>query len=199
MKKFVLSSVIIGATVLSMSSQSIVELNLAKNQNPIFEISTNEVSLAFPGNEDFLVIGADIVIKGGSGEYSFRWYNEQGEELGNEKTLEITLPGIYRADISDTCDCLQTVTFDISEASVYDIKPEKFFISPNPTNGLIKIYGIDAVQLTAVDSAGKLVFIADHEGDIFNEADLSGLTPGLYFISVKDIYGNLFTDRIIKK
>lgn len=195
---FLLSIILLGGSVPSFS-QSIVEMKVAQEQNPLFEVFANDVNLSINDSSPEAELGAGIVIKGGSGSYSFRWYTEDENELGSDETLTITSPGIYLVDISDTCDCLQTIRFNVSPASVNDIDQDNITVYPNPTQGLIHIKGSETIQVTGVDMAGRLVLLIDREGEIIEEADLSSLPSGIYFITLTDVYGKKNTFRIIKK
>lgn len=198
MKRLITAASIFAGFISPVFSQSVVEMNLAERQNPVFEVSTNEVALVLPG-EAGVTIGADLVITGGSGEYSYRWYNSKGDELGDNETLEISEPGDYLVDISDTCDCVQTVSFNVSPAGIEDVVVENQRITPNPTTGVINFNGIDAVQLTGVDLSGRLVLLVDLNGDVFHQADLGNLNEGLYFITITTSNKKTFTEKIIKK
>lgn len=138
------------------SAQSIVNMNLV--QNPPFGVSVNEVSASYDGIP--LTIGADVVITGGSGVYSYRW--KKGEtELGTSATITVSEAGDYSLDVKDQCDCLQTVVFHITiAASVTSAELGKI------------------VQTTVFNDKGQLI-------KVFNgsEADLRSLPKGLYLVN----------------
>lgn len=174
-------------------SQAWVDINV--HQNPLFEVSTNSVNAALPEGAE-LKVGGDIVVKGGSGTYSYRWYAQGGGDLGTEPTLIITEPGKYFLDISDTCDCLQTVEFNVTLTSVSDVVADTVSITPNPTDGYIEFPGFEAVQLTATSLTGRLAALLN--GAAFSSADLSHLAPGAYIIILTDKEGKTLSAKIIK-
>ena len=196
MKRFLTAVSSVLVTLFAAYSQSVVEMHLP--QNPLFEVSTNTVNAGMPEGSASMTIGADLVIKGGSGTYAYRWYTAAGEELGKEATLTITGIGTYLLDVTDTCDCLQTVEFKVSTASINDVEAPALQITPNPTRGYIEL-SAPAVQLTATDMAGRLAALIDAAGETFTSADLSRLSAGTYIVAVTDATGNVFTTKLIKK
>lgn len=179
-------------------SQTVIEMPIA--QNPLFEVFTDNVNTTLPGEGATLSLGADLIVKGGSGEYTYRWYTPDGAELGNESEITVNAEGIYMLDISDSCDCMQTVAFDITTAGVNDALMGSFTVSPNPTtDGYVEFSGVSPVQLTVVSLSGALCAYIDNGGEPFTSADLSMLAPGNYILTVTDSDGKVYTSRIIKK
>lgn len=197
MKRF-LTTVAFLTLILSVcKAQAIVEMKLS--QNPLFEVFTNDVNVGWPEGASSIMLGGDIVVKGGSGVYTYRWYNSNSEELGTETILEVFEPDVYFLDIADTCDCLQTIRFDIGGAGVESSWEGNIVLTPNPTEGYIKIAGIDALQLTATSLSGKLSALIDYDGRMFDEVNLHNLPSGVYIIAVTDVNGKVYSTKLIKK
>lgn len=180
-----------------VSAQSVVEMRI--NQNPLFEIFTDQVNTALPAEGGQLLLGANLVVKGGSGEYTYRWYDDTGSTLGETETITVYDEGKYHLDISDTCDCMQTVTFDVTTAGVSDPSFAQFYVSPNPTTGHVEFSATPAVQLTAISTSGMLCALVDNGGEAFVSADLSQLAPGTYIITLTGVDNKVYVARIIKK
>ena len=198
MKKYFLSSLTVAMFWLSASSQTIVSIPI--NQNPIFEVSTNRLDITFPEDASELVLGADIVVKGGSGVYKYQWTDVAGNNLGNEPFLSVAEAGTYLLTIADTCDCEQDVTFYVGTASVGSINVSHLTIYPNPTDGYIRIDGFDPYQIVALDMTGHIVALINNEGmQPIYEADLSHLPSGLYLLNLTDAYHNNVVCRLVKK
>lgn len=166
-------------------------------QNPLFEVSTNAVSVA--ATSDAALLGADLAVKGGSGHYSYCWYGPDGSVLGIAPTLSVNTPGKYTVDISDECDCHQQVVYSVAMASVHDVADNGRLISPNPTCGPISIGGFEAVQLTALTLSGTMKAIISNGGQVLHRADLSALAPGIYIITLSDTCGNTRVAKLIKE
>lgn len=198
MKKILLASIASAMFWLSASSQSIVRIPVV--QNPVFEVSTNHLDVTFPEGSDEMVLGAEIVIKGGSGEYRYLWTDHNGKELGNTASLAIESTGTYYLTITDTCDCEQQVTFNVATSSIHLVNASALSISPNPTDGYIRIEGFEPCQIVAVDMSGHIAAFINHDDlSCITEADLSFLSPGLYILTLTDIYNNSVAYRLIKK
>lgn len=181
---------------MAASAQSVVRMPVS--QNPLFEVSTNEVNVSSGDGSD-ITLGGNLVIKGGSGSYTYRWYTADNRELGTESTLTVNNPGIYNLDISDSCDCVQTVRFNVSNAGVGDIAYGSLRLSPNPTQGPVTVEGFDAVQIAVVGISGRMEYLIDRSGDIIRDFDLSSLPAGQYIVTVSDTEGRVETARIIRK
>lgn len=196
MKKLFTFSLVLFAAVAFCRAQSVVNIDL--QQNPVFEVSTNDVHLAVESTENGITLGGDLVVKGGSGSYDYRWYNAGGE-LGTTPTITITIPGEYMLDIKDKCDCQQTVRFFVSTAGVDLITVDTPSITPNPTSGYIEIKGFEAVQLAVVGMSGRLEVVIQSDGTALRSADLSSLAPGHYILTLTDAKGHTTVTRLIKK
>lgn len=160
---------LLSATTLTLSSQTRVDIKF--KQNPVFGVSTNDVNATFAGTA--LTIGADVVITGGSGVYTYRWY--QGEKvIGTDGTLSVEAPGDYFLDVRDQCDCLQTVVFHVLLASSVD-----------------GLWSDDATQTTVFDSQGRLVKVING-----SSLDSSQLPGGVYIINRTDRNGKVSTRKI---
>ncbi len=196
MKKLITFALALAASCFACVGQSLVSMPVV--QNPLFGVSTNEVNATFPEDSPSVILGSDLVITGGSGTYSYRWYDNSGQDLGYESTLQVSAPGKYLLDVKDTCDCLQTVNFNISVSGVDDIRASKAKISFDSMCGQVDIEGFDPVQLSAVDMSGRLSAVIDHGGVVFHTADLSSLTGGVYIITLTDSRGSVTSLKLIK-
>ncbi len=147
-------------------------INMEFTQNPLFTVSTNDVTAVVDGTP--LELGADIVIEGGSGNYTYRWYTSS-QELGSEPTLTVETGGKYYLDVNDECDCLQTVTFHITDpAGIDDIAAE------------------NVRQVVVFTEQGQLV-------KVFNSADydLSSLPKGVYIVNKVDANGKASATKVL--
>ncbi len=197
MKKIFLAFIASAMFWLPAAAQSIVSIPVV--QNPVFEVSTNQLDVTFPEGSGEMVLGGDIVIKGGSGQYTFAWTDDSGTALGSEASLSIGRSGIYYLTITDTCDCEQTVTFNVATSSISSISASELSISPNPTSGFIRIEGFEPCQLVAVDMSGHIAALINNDFSPIHEADLSFLSPGIYILTLTDSYARSATYRIIKR
>lgn len=197
MKKILTAAAFVIACACGCAAQTIVNMPVA--QNPLFEVSTNSVTVNIPDNGG-VTLGGDLAITGGSGSYTFRWYNASGTTLGNGSTLEVSDPGTYLLDIDDTCDCRQTVTFNVATAGIDAVALESFSISPNPTDGLVEISGFEAMQICAVSLSGKMVaLVVSEDGTPMSHADFSSLASGTYILCLTGREGNSVSAKLIKK
>lgn len=91
-------------------------------------------------------------------------------------------------------DDIELVYDDV--ASVFDLNPSKkhvSYTSPNPVKHQLNIdEAITSYQI--MNSTGQVVFAGQN-----TTADLSGLQPGMYTISLKHADGNVTTDKFIKE
>lgn len=196
MKNLIASIAVFFAAAGVCSAQSVVRIPV--EQNPLFEVSTNYVNVS-AGDESGVTLGGDLVIKGGSGSYSYRWYSAAGSDLGYEPTLKVSTPGVYNLDVTDTCDCVQTVEFNVTNAGVDDIAYGTLRLSPNPTEGPVVVDGFEAVQIAVVGMSGRMECVIDRGGYLIREFDLSHLPAGQYIVTLSDSEGHTAVARLVKK
>lgn len=197
MKKIFAGTFLSLITLFPAGAQSVVEVVVP--QNPLFEVSTNVVNTGFNDSSATLTIGGNIVVKGGSGTYTYRWYTPSGNELGTDRTLTVDAVGKYLLDISDSCDCMQTIEFNVETNSVGTVEDRTVTVTPNPTSGYVEFTGFEAAQLTATNMAGQLSLLIDGDGRVFSSANLSALAPGAYILILTDSEGKTFSSKIIRK
>ena len=197
MKRILTAGALSVAIAVGCAAQSIVKMPLG--QNPLFEVSTDRVALTMPADGGGLILGGNVVVTGGSGSYTYRWYTPAGAELGSESTFQATSAGVYMLDITDSCDCLQTVEFNLASAGIESTVIPGLKIGPNPTSGPVTSSGFDAVRISAVDMSGRLVNVTEHNGNVINNADFSMLPSGEYVLTLGDADGKTVVYRMIKQ
>ena len=197
MKSFVITSILFISITLTGHPQSIVTIPI--EQNPLFEVSTNRVNISGVDLSQRLVLGGDIVVKGGSGHYTYHWHTPAGASVGTSQTITISSPGTYLLDITDTCDCMQTVDFNIESSGLSRNEMTQCAITPNPTAGPVKITGFNPVQISVVNMSGQLETLIDLNGAIIHDADFSNFSKGIYILTLTDREGKISVTRLIKK
>lgn len=195
MKKLFTVSLVLFATAAFCRAQSVVNIDL--HQNPVFEVSTNDVHLAVESTENGITLGGDLIVRGGSGSYDYRWYNADGE-VGTTPAVTVTSPGEYLLDIKDKCDCLQTVHFFVSTSGIELNTVDTLHVTPNPTSGYIEIKGFEAEQLAIVGMSGRLEAVIHSDGTALQSADLSSLASGHYILTLTNAEGHIKVTRLIK-
>jgi hypothetical protein len=174
------ATLLLSLTALPLFSQSVVTMPV--RQNPVFEVSTDKVDVTVPDTADEILLGGDLVIKGGSGEYRFNWTDGKGSYLADTPELAVTSPGTYLLTISDTCECSHTVEFSVATAGVDEITD-----------------GFEPVRITVVDMSGRMVALfTAPEGFTLADPDLSNLPSGIYILTLTDASGRNVTSRIIR-
>ena len=68
------------------------------------------------------------------------------------------------------------------------------YIYPNPTNGLVHIYGVEDASISIYSINGKLI----NSNDLINEnsVDLSSLPNGIYLVKVQK-HGAVLTKKFL--
>jgi len=95
------------------------------------------------------------------------------------------------ASYNGSCDCS---TIGLTEQSIYN-----FEVFPNPTSGLLKIVGLNAVieleQISIFTSTGRIVRTME---EVENELNVSELPTGVYFLKILHESG-VETIRFVKE
>lgn len=198
MRKQITVVALMALATLGAAAQTVVSMPIS--QNPLFGVSTNRVEVAAP--EGGVAIGGDIVVSGGSGSYSYRWYTSDDVTLGTEQTLWATAAGTYLLDIDDTCGCRQTVTFtvtiDISAIGEVGVDVESVY--PNPTAGLVNIRGSRATQAAVVSMDGRLVMLdTSTDGSPLAQLDFGPLPSGVYLLTLSNETSHLSVHKILRQ
>lgn len=171
----------IASTFLSQKADAQTVIDLRFTQNPLFEVSTNSVATALPGDGTPLTLGGDLTVAGGSGTYTYQWKDTSGATLGSNATLAVSTPGTYLLTISDQCDCAQEVTFSVEAAGIDATTVTGIRIFTDGTD--LHIEGAEATQATAFTPTGVMaaLFTPTDPTSVF---DLGSLQPGIYVIQI---------------
>lgn len=177
MKKIVLIFLVVFPQILF--AQQII--SLAVNQPPEFGFSiSNQDTTIVKGNS--IVLGSDIVIYGGSGDYQYYW--SPGSTL-NDSTIINPLATpldttVYLLTVIDNYGCSFSVEYIVNARNQavgtdFDLTQQtlRAVLFPNPNNGefKVKLNGrpSDKINLTIFDNAGKVIknqtiqnFIGEH-------------------------------------
>lgn len=184
---------------LSASAQSVVDMSF--EQNPLFTLSTYDVTAAIVDVP--LTLGGDLVVAGGSGTYAYRWYNAEGT-LSTEREYMVLHGGDYMLDVTDQCDCLQTVTFHISgeatDLSGINAPSLQGAVRYDGTAHVIR-YGAEArVQQATVFSAdGRLVRLATACDAPLTATSIDDQPAGIYIVQIQTADGALYTQKLTKR
>lgn len=167
------------------------------SQNPLFEVSTNEVTVEFAAPQ--MTIGGDVIVAGGSGTYTYRWCRGS-EEISTEAVLTIDEAGVYDLYISDACDCMQHVTFTVQAASVEGVGGDKIALYPNPVTDYLTVAGLRLRQVCVVSMDGALVAVhSDFAPGTTTQINLSTLPAGEYVVNCVTENRDVVTAKIVKK
>ena len=79
--------------------------------------------------------------------------------------------------------------FEISE---YDLSAYEVLLYPNPTDGIVRIEGIDEAEVTAYNILGQKVRTEQNT----NEIDMSHLSEGVYLLRIKATDGSLHIEKV---
>lgn len=184
---------------LSVQAQSVIDMSF--EQNPLFTLSTYDVTAAIIDVP--LKLGGDVVVAGGSGTYAYRWYNAEGT-LSTEREYLVLHGGDYMLDVTDQCDCLQTVTFHISgEATDLSGISAPSLMGAVRYDGAAHLirYGAEArVQQASIFAAdGRLVRIDTACGQPLALTSIDDQPAGAYIVQIQTADGVLYTQKILKR
>ncbi|MCD4769274.1 MAG: SprB repeat-containing protein, partial [Bacteroidales bacterium] len=142
----------------------------------------------------------DLSFSGGSGAYYFDWTGPEGSAIiqGQEDQAEL-IAGSYSVIVTDANGCNMQFDYDLTEPDTIDIA-----FSPDLTfDGLYNIdcYGGTAdVDITA--SGGSTTgyrytwYSANGTGLIITDEDQTGLSSGMFVVTVDDLNGCIYIDSI---
>jgi len=120
-----------------------------------------------------------VAVSGGAPGYTYNW----GTLLGDSSTISNLSPGIYSILISDSLQCDTIISYDLSYSTV---------LSLNNFSNDISCYGANdgSVSVTPSGSSG---YSYDWGSGFNNVSSLSGLSAGIYTVTVRDTNGCMQT------
>lgn len=83
-------------------------------------------------------------------------------------------------------------------ATLQDNTIQKLIASPNPTNSLITVSGMEINQISLFDILGKQVFTENYNGSDTITVDMGNFQNGIYLLTVSGTNGSSETHKIIK-
>lgn len=180
-----------------LKAQTVIRMPI--QQNPPFSVIAPSLSIVLP--DDGITLGADVVVTGGSGNYSYSWLDANGQVLSTEPTLHVTTPGNYTLRVNDECQCELQVTFNLTSSALASIyASEALRIYPNPTHGEVWLSARSGiVQIAAIDMHGRLQRVAAcPQQEELTRFDLSKLPAGNYILQCRRQDGALLVQTIQK-
>ncbi len=119
--------------------------------------------------------------------YSFVTYFTD-TEFTKETDVEYCVTAVYGEEESEPVCATATIT-GITE------KPENdgITVSPNPTNGLVRIEGVEVAKMQVYNALGQLVKFAQNS----NEINLKGLPQGVYSLRITGVKGEITSRKIV--
>ena len=119
--------------------------------------------------------------------YSFVTYFTD-TEFARETDVEYCVTAVYGDEESEAVCATATITGVRDNAMNDDIT-----ISPNPTNGIVRIGGVKAVEVQVYNALGQLLKTMKNT----NEITLKGLPQGIYTLHITDERGLVVTKKVV--
>ena len=119
--------------------------------------------------------------------YAFMTYYTD-TDFSDYSDVEYCVTAIYGESESEAL-CSTATILSIEDGDLND----SFIISPNPTEGNIKIEGVKVVGFRVYSTSGQLVETFNNT----NEIDVSNLSQGIYLLRVVDDQGLVITEKIL--
>ena len=120
-----------------------------------------------------------VAVSGGAPGYSYNW----GTLLGDSSTISNLSPGIYSIVISDSLQCDTIISYNLNYSTVLSLSNSSYDIS---------CYGANDGSVSVTPS-GSSVYSYDWGSGFNNVSSLSGLSAGIYTVTVTDTNGCMQT------
>ncbi|MEO9532845.1 MAG: T9SS type A sorting domain-containing protein [Crocinitomicaceae bacterium] len=128
----------------------------------------------------------DLTVSGGTAPYTYSWTGPNGYTSTVEDPSGLE-SGDYTVTITDANGCtFQRDAFVDSQLGMLE-NGFSFTIYPNPSNGLFNVQLLnseDKVDVSVVDVTGRIVLIAQTEGQSLFTVDLTDKAEGTYFLRI---------------
>jgi hypothetical protein len=147
-----------------------------------------------PGGSDGT---ATATVTGGQPPFSFAWSN--GATTATAGGLSI---GTYTVTVTDGSGCTSVVHTDVMVAAAQPMPEWEFSISPNPSDGLlrvgVRVGSLSDIHIAVYDLAGRMVAEAQalQSAELLQELSLAHLPSGLYLVQA-DVDGQRKAIRVV--
>ncbi len=198
--------------LLSLLSKAQTEIILSVKQLPElgFSLSRNDTTIA---KSSSVVLGTDLVLYGGSGEYSFQWSPE--ETLSNPAILNPVATPLdtttYVLTVTDQMGCSFSLSYTVNvRGPVVGINSHphagmlEALLFPNPNEGRFKVritgYPSERVDLKIFEATGSAVYqksVMNFVGSHSEELHVN-LVRGVYTIRISSGHETISRQMIIQ-
>ena len=168
------------AWIAILQAQTII--NIPFQQYPRLKVAANTVTINLDGGTDLL--GSDLIVEGGDGQYVFLWTDADGHELGHERTLRVQHTGDYYLRVSDGQQCQVTAKFTVTGTNGIDALTQRGLSVTMDAGQLILAYPTPPQEVRIVNAAGQLVQKASQLPEGSFTEDLSPLPTGVYMVCI---------------
>ena len=198
--------------LLSLWSNAQTKIVLSVNQPPElgFSLSRNDTTIE---KSTSVVLGTDLVLFGGSGEYTYQW--TPAETLSNPGILNPVATPLdtttYILTVTDKFGCSFSLSYTVNtRGPVVDINSHSSarlldaLLFPNPNEGRFKVritgYPSEKVELQIFDATGRVVHqksVLNFQGNHSEELHMD-LIRGVYTIRIRSGLETLSRQFIIQ-
>lgn len=162
------------------SAQTVIDIPL--EQFPRLSVVATTVTIDLDQGSNLL--GSDLVVEGGDGNYSYLWTDADGQELSNESTLRVGKAGDYYLKVSDGHDCQVITKFTVTGTSTIDMLASRGLHIGFAGQSLVMNYDTTPVQVRIVNTAGQLERKISRMPQNGITTDVSNLPAGTYLVCV---------------
>ncbi len=160
--------------------------------------------------------GDFLILEGIGEDNSWDWvwsgpndFSKEGRRATLTTDAKTEQSGIYSMMVTDNNGCISTVSEELSiatqEECVLAVANEEFNqvanVYPNPTTGTftVELSTDDSYILELLDIQGKVLLKEDIGNFGKSQIDMSGLLPGMFFLKLKNMQGQQYLMKILKK
>lgn len=197
------ASVYSGHSVALSDNGSILAIGAIQGTGPVNEFTNQQGQVRIYEGECLVstaaVIQNDNVLTAAANA-SYQWLdcNNGNQPIPDaiEQVFVAQNPGSYSVQITEN-GCTQTSNcVDVLVTTLKNKTIDNFFVFPNPTNNIITVSSQQIIQeIQVVDIVGKSVITISNS----NTVDLSGMAPGIYFLTMQFANGANGNSKILKQ
>jgi hypothetical protein len=154
--------------------------------------STNQITVntvPAPAKPTIALAGDELVSSAAS---SYQWYmNDVKIDGETNRQLKPKTSGNYKVEIFDNNSCSNFSDVYSFSTDIEDIINGNYRITPNPTTGIVEVFGFDSkdckVSIIAYSLTGiKLIDIEEETLNNSIKLDFSNFATGIYFLHIKE-------------
>lgn len=181
-------------------SQTTVYTVTVSDGNTTVTATKTLVVLALP-NKPSITVNDTLLVSSSSTNNQWFYYGNPVKG-GTGQILDPTLDGSYQVQVTDASGCASPLSdpyeYITAHVGINELLESKIVLYPNPTENIVHVRGLETMYeftLNVIDGIGRKVLTQSN----ISVLDVSGLSAGIYVVSIHTPDGNVVKRLVVRR